>query len=146
MNQDLFRDPANSSEILDSLKELKTLSDVIDKINETFPTWILGNLPKYSDDYSHLTRNWTIVCNKASTTPKDIIIVQYMIFDESHGIIRLFAEILTSFGFCVRRVHEIGKCSVCDNGIPTVELWKLMKSNNLVVPDEWKSHCRNCQV
>ena len=140
-----FADPLNAAEILDSLSTLETYKDVLDKINQVFPTWIVGCIKGYSSDYEYLTRNWKAVCAKANNVvPKDIVVVKYMIFDDDHAVIMMFAEILTACGYCVRRIEEIGTCETCSRGVPSQNMWELMKEHNLPVPEVWSPKCRCC--
>jgi hypothetical protein len=142
---DLFLDPPDTHQILASLSTLETCKDIVDLINRVFPNWIVGSIKDYSKDYSYLSRNWKAVCKKAKNVKQtEIIVVSYMIFDKEHVAIAMFAEMLTASGYCVRRVEEIGTCEICSLGIPSRNMWTLLKENKMHVPKIWSPKCSNC--
>ena len=62
--QDLFTDPSNIDEIKEQIKNCPTVKDVIEIINNVYPSWLVNIIDNYSDDYPHLTKNWDIICEK----------------------------------------------------------------------------------
>lgn len=143
-----YKDPKNLPEIMERLKTLPTLKEVKELIDEIYPTWLITLLPQYSSDYESLQTNWINVANMANVPTTQIVIVDDMIFDDNHTLIRTFAEILTRSGFSVRRKEEFIPCQVCRNAIPTQEMYevysKIQEQHSITLPDTWSPKCRGC--
>ena len=67
--KDLYKDPENVKDIINTVKNCEMHKDFISLINKTFPTWILGWPKKFSHDYPHFQHNWEFVCNKTNSKP-----------------------------------------------------------------------------
>ena len=141
---DKYVDPENFSEIMDQIKTLPTLGDVIKLSFETYPTWIVDYIDDYSADYPHLKENWQTICTAKGVSPLKIILVDEIAFDDDHKLIKIFCEILTLLGFSVRRSVELTKCPVCECAIPILQIYKALKRENKSVPEKWSSKCTNC--
>lgn len=141
---DSTKDPVNKNLIIEELKACKTQEESEGVINTYYPGWIVKSISSYSSDYSHLENNWNYMCGKFNTTPKSIILVKEIIFDDEHSLIMTICEIMTRIGFCVRRVGEFTECPGCGKAIPCVEIWANLKERKLPVPNKWSSKCQEC--
>jgi hypothetical protein len=139
-----YSDPDNTPELLTRLSLLPTIKDVKQFIEEIFPNWIITAIDSYSEDYSHLEKNWKVMANMSGVNPAQILIVEDIVFDNCHTLIRNFAELLTRAGFMVRRKNEFFPCPVCNKAIPSENLYNKMKEKKFPIPDIWKSKCSNC--
>jgi len=143
-----YKDPENVLEIMERLKTLPTLKEVKELIDEVFPTWFISVLPRYSKDYEGFQINWVNVSNMANVRTAQIVIVDDMVFDESHNLIRTFAELLTRSGFSVRRKEEFIPCEKCGNALPTREMYevykKVQEESRIELPENWSNKCKNC--
>lgn len=150
MNEDqdysdhLYVNPPNADEIINTISEMKKHDEIHNLIIQTFPGWILYSTDTYSDDYLYLNNNWKKVCEMTKTTPKKIVLVDYINFHPDFALIRAFCNIMTTFGYCVRRKEEFGSCEKCGKAIPVEQVWKVMKSKDMPVPDKWSSKCSVC--
>ena len=142
--QDKYKNPSNHEEILKKLLEVKTYGEVYEIIKETFPDWIIGHTKKYSTDYPHLQKNWEFLCKKFNTTPKEILIVDYVNEGPEFKVLNTFCELMTVAGYCIRRKEEFIGCHKCDSAIPVLELWKDLKERGLQVPKNWSKLCVSC--
>lgn len=140
-----YQDPENVDEIITKLKLLPTMKEVKKLIEEVYPNWFITILPQYSNDYKQLQTNWVNVANKIGVPICHIIIVDDMIFDDNHTLIRTFAELLTRAGFSVRRKEEFFPCQVCGNAIPSKQMYEIYsKTQELTIPETWSSKCKEC--
>ena len=130
--------------ILDELATLKTHKEIRVFIDKVLPYWLINSLDGYSDDYPHLTSNWKIICQKVDIVPQKIIIVDYINFDKDHMLLNILCERMTREGYVVRRKDEFTKCESCNKAIPSIEIYKIFKENNIQAPEEWSSKCKNC--
>jgi hypothetical protein len=146
MSTDKYIDPSNYEEIIKQLHDTQNVENVIKLINTIYPTWFVDMANIYSEDYTHLTKNWDRICNMIGTKKYFIIFVDEIINDENHKLINYFCEWLTRTGFCVRRNNEFILCDKCKAVIPCENLWKLLKKSNTPnIPQVWKNHCSKCK-
>ena len=142
-----YIDPPTKLEIIMTLRDLKDKADEIgirSVIGKVFPGWLKCIVDKYSDDYPHLSVNWSKICDLAKTTPKKIVLVDKIFFDDDHTVLRVFCEIMTFFGYVVRRIDEFCVCNKCNAAIPCIKIYNVMKEKNVRVPDSWSSKCLSC--
>jgi len=143
-----YQDPENLPEIMERLKSLPTLKEVKELIDEVFPTWFVCVLTRYSKDYEGFQTNWVNVAKMANIPTTQIVIVDDMVFDENHNLIRTFAELLTRSGFSVRRKDEFIPCETCGDAIPTQKMYEVYKNvqeeNRIELPTTWSNKCENC--
>jgi hypothetical protein len=142
-----FIDPDNVQEIIEKVYKSPTLGHIIQIINSTYPTWIAGTIDCYSDDYPELSDNWKNVCEKASTNMTKIILVEALFFEEIHTdykLLKLFAELLTRTGFCIRRKDEFFPCRICNKALPEDFMYNILKQSGKKVPLKWSSTCSTC--
>ena len=84
INEKKFSDPQNTNQLIEEIKNSETHDQVVDIINKTFPTWIIGWPKKYSVDYPHFQNNWNFVCKKAGCKPLSVIIVDTIEFKKTN--------------------------------------------------------------
>jgi len=144
-----YQDPENLPEIMERLKNLPTLKEVMELIDEIFPTWFVSTLPRYSYDYESIQSNWVSVANMANVSTTQIVIVDDIVFDDNHNLIRSFSELLTCSGFSVRRKGEIIPCEKCGNALPSKEMYdvysKVQDESTIVLPEKWGNKCIDCK-
>lgn len=130
------------SDILQELKEVKNAQEVGELIEKHYPAWITYGAEKYSEDYSHLQKNWENVCKLARTTPKKILLVKTVLFDGSP--LAQLCNMLTYNGFCVRCSEDFIVCDRCMKVIPSMLLWEQMRQKGVPVPSTWSARCCKC--
>lgn len=140
----MFTDPYNSSDIKEQIKNFETVKDIIDLINNTFPNWIIDTFDGYSKDYPHLENNWNIICDKCNVKKQKIVVVEEIVNDDSHTLVKFFADYFTSVGFIVRTKDDVYICEKCDLVIPNEEIYNKMKKLKMSVPEVWSTNCSSC--
>ena len=141
-----FKDPDNFEEILETLKETPTLEGVLQLIDKCFPNWIIAFLDRFCDDYPHLQDNWEKLCMMIDEEMKttQILIVEDITFDDDHKLQKLFCELFTRTGFCVKRKVEFIPCPICNKAIPTEWYYDIIKTGKFEIPDVYSDKCSNC--
>lgn len=142
---DSFIDPPNFQVLVDSLNRASA-EEIEAIILNTFPNWIAMQLNGYSPDYAYLQRNWGKVAEATNSQMKKILIVRRLQISPNHRLISMFAEIMTSAGYCVRQSSEFGACPRCHLAIPFEALWARLKERGCAVPDRWSASCQGCQA
>lgn len=88
------------------VSQIKYLGGVIKLIDEMYPKWIVKTYDRYSDEKS--MANWAHICKEMKITPKKIIVVDFIYFDQKkYSNILLFADLLSSLGFSVIDKYRI---------------------------------------
>lgn len=128
---------------MEKLREMKTMKEVFDYIDETYPKWVVMLLDGYTDDYPFLTKNWQEVCEINKVPCQKIILVNEYSSDNDHLVL---AECLTQSGFNVRTISEFQPCSVCKKiAIPRQQIYETMKTKvSYELPNEWIDKCSYC--
>lgn len=140
-----YLDPPDGSEIIKNMSEFETIRDIKNLAEKVFPGWYVASSTDFSNDYSHLSRNWKKFCDMVNVNRTLIILVDYISFDDSHTVIRAFAECFTRAGFNVRSADEYILCSECNKVIPSKNIWSVLKEKGAQVPSEWSEKCSTCQ-
>ena len=140
----MLSDTPERFELLEKLKEEKNCEQLEKIIGDYYDNWILFFVKKYSQDYPHLEKNWYTLCDIEKTTPKKIILVSDIIFDKDHSVLVKLCEILTKYGYVVRRASEFIICPKCESCLPSKDVWHLLKEKKFPVPGRWTNHCSNC--
>ena len=140
-----YLDPPYSSEIIKKITELQTIGDIKNLAEQVFPGWYVSSSTDFCNDYPHLSSNWKKFCDMVNVNRTLILLVEDISFDDSHTVIRAFAECFTRAGFSVRSVDEYIVCSACDKVIPSKHLWSVFKEKGARVPSEWSERCSSCQ-
>jgi hypothetical protein len=144
IDNDKYLDPPNTIEILNKLLNTPTLGGVKSLVDETFPTWFVTIMESYCSDYPHLLKNWKQLCELSGVNRAQIIIVDDISFDDSHTLIKAFAECFTRSGFVVRRKNEYIPCEKCGCAVPSEAMWGIFKEKGLQVPEKWNFYCTKC--
>ena len=148
MDTDIYTDSDEESMKM-VLKELESIGDhnkIHELISRTFPTWLIHSTSKYSEDYPHLDKNWTFICERNGASKRQIVIVDHIIKDDDHLLINIFCERMTREGYIVRRKEEFIGCDICGAAIPSERVYRHMKDNSLPVPDVWCQKCSSCTL
>ena len=123
-----YKDPENVQDIIEDLKNAPTAKELLQILEDTCPNWISGVYDSYCDNFPQLQKNWLFICDKCGVSPKKIILVKDINFDEEHILIRTFCEIMTNLGFCVRRDCEFVPCNrLCGRVIPSQMMSQYLK-------------------
>jgi hypothetical protein len=139
-----YSDPENTPEVLAKLAILPTIKEVKELVDNIFPKWITTVMNSYSTDYPNLQRNWLKLSKMSGVEPVEILIVEDMVFDDAHTLIRTFAELFTRCGYMVRRKSEFFPCETCGKALPSEELYDKMKDKNVIIPVAWGEKCSGC--
>lgn len=120
-----------------------------EKLETLYPGWCTLELDGYSEDYPHLTKNWKVMCGKVGISPKKLLLVKNIEFDNKNDqkvdfTLRL-CEVLTRKGYCVRRADEFLCCVHCELAIPCEQVWQKMRDNNMPVVSVWGNVCGGCR-
>lgn len=141
-----YSDPDNVEEVITELKSYRTLGEVKELIDRTFPDWQVAVLTGFCEGYPHLTLNWQTLCKRIGVPCTQIIIVRKLAFDEDHMLLRTFVECLTRAGFAVKRMVDYVPCTKCEKiAVPTPQIHNLMKEKGIAVPEVNMPICKNCR-
>ena len=66
MDIDKFKDPISVTQIIEKIKTIPNLREIIILLNEYYPNFIKIICDDYSDDYPTLQYNWKYICNKCN--------------------------------------------------------------------------------
>ena len=89
-------------------------------IDEMYPSWIQKTYKRYCNPTD--MKNWATVCKTVKTTPKKIIVVDFIYFDkEKYSNILLFADLLSSAGFSIVDKYRVKDCEKHDDCLLTVQ-------------------------
>lgn len=148
-----YSDPPNCQERIEQLTSIFTNPDldISQKheeirllIDTVFPGWFISTINEYSEDYPHFQNNWKLICASNKTEPKFIILVDEIHFTQRHVLLHTFFELMTRFGYVVRRKEEFGTC-ICGKAIPSKQIYDLLKGKDIKVPEEWSERCSKCK-
>lgn len=135
--------------VLTRIGQFQTEEEAVSYIDTVIPDWIdvSSVFDRYSKDYEYLQNNWMALCEKLSTEPKRIVIVNYIDYTDQTSIGQMVISVcdyLTKNGYVVRRAGEFVACKKCHNAIPCEELHYLMKIKGAPIPDVWANRCTDC--
>jgi hypothetical protein len=140
-----FSDPPNTEKIISEFRSLSDKEEIQTFIHKVLPGWLVFTAEKYSDDYPYLQDNWQRICSMLQVSPKKIVLVSDIKFDNEHTVSREFCEFMTQKGYCVRRVSEFCVCAYCNSAIPLKSTWEHLLEKGLPVPRKWIKNCRSCE-
>lgn len=140
---DIYKNPDNIQEIMDELRECKTLGEVKKLTERVFPDWFVTTISEFSEDYPQFNQNWQMICQKGGVNPTQIMIVEEVEQDPNYTLVQNFAECFTKAGFCVRKKMEFFPCEKCGRALPTAIVHKQLVEKGIVVP-EWGKTCKTC--
>lgn len=112
----MFTDPENKEEIYSKIQQVTNASEIYSLVDRVFPEWIIEECIDYEPCYTTFRNNWHKVSKQFLQEPKKILIVNQIVFEDpgnQYTILKMFCEILTRTGFCVRRKEELKKCKDC---------------------------------
>jgi hypothetical protein len=146
-----YQDPENSSQLIEQLRKLPAGDELINSIKNLYPSWIVGIIDNYSQDYPHLIKNWETICEMTDSQPQKILLVESLWFDAvavnregKYELLKTACDILTRKGYCVRREGEFISCEKCGKALVSFGLFVALKEKNLPVPDSWSPKCSEC--
>ena len=141
---DKYINPSNFDDIIEKIKTLPTLRDIKNLSDEIFPGWIVQTADSYSTDYQWLTENWKRTCSKIGVETTQIMLVDFINFEDQYSVLQMFSETFTRAGFNVRSSHEYMLCSKCGSVIPNQSLMNIFMEKGFLVPKEWSPICSVC--
>lgn len=104
-----YKDKKKRSELLVEIKNIKLLGEIFQLAEIMYPGWICKIYQRYSDKKSNDI--WFQTCRQFKTTPKQIIVVDFLYFDnKKYSNILLFADIFTKAGFSVVDKFRVKEC------------------------------------
>ena len=140
-----YRDKENVDEVIGRIKSAPKMKEVFEVIDEIYPSWIVGLSQKYCSDYQSFTDNWKHICRANNVKPQAVLMVDELVFDDEHILLRTLSEVLTCSGFVVRRKGEIIQCSVCGFALPSEEMYLRLKEKGIPnLPNIWSNKCSSC--
>ena len=136
-----YQNPPDHENIMNQLKNIKTIGEVKNLVDEIFPTWFVTVLSGYSSDYPHLTNNWKKTCEEMGVAPAQVMIVDDFDFGADYSLVGHFAECFTRAGFSVRTKSQFIPCEKEGTAIPAEILYDLLKDKDgVTVPEVWKPY------
>lgn len=148
VDENTFKDPENLDEELKCFSTFSNVADMVSQVNTVFPSWYVGLIVKYSDDYPDLTKAWALACKDLNPelTPKAIIVTRdEWVETPDHILSNRYCEMLSWLGFSVRKMSDLVTCAVCHAAIPQVHMYELLKeSPELQLPSTWSNKCSCC--
>ena len=138
-----YQDPPNKDIIIDAIKNSPVLGKLEKIIDKYFPDWIKASTPVFSSDYLFMEKNWKQVCTEGKTTPKRIVIVEFLSLDPEYEIIQILWDILTKMGFCVKSVDELVLCKNCRCALPTEKYYRAL---GILIPEKYMDVCTDCAL
>ena len=142
---DKYVNPPNTPEILDKIKQCRTIGDVKTLVDQTFPTWFVTIMPRFCPDYQFLQTNWDDVCKRVPVLKAQIMIVEEVEQGDKYSLIQQFAECFSKAGFCVRRKMEFIPCSKCNSAVPSLMMYEYLKNQAKErIPKDWSKTCSGC--
>lgn len=140
---DIYKNPENTDQIIEELKECKTLGEVKKLTERVFPEWFVTMISEFSSDYPQFYQNWQMVCQKGCVKPTEIMIVEEVEQGPNYKLVQHFAECFTKAGFCVRKKMEFFPCKKCGKALPSLIVYKELVEKGIDVP-EWGHTCKTC--
>jgi hypothetical protein len=148
---DPYIDDENKEENISKLKSCKSLDEIRELIGQIFPKWIKGFYTTYSQDYPSLIFGYVSYCKLLKTTPKGIILVDFIPTEEEakdpnckYTVLLKYLDTMTVNGFCVRRSIEFFPCT-CQALIPSKNVYSnLAFTKPDSVPKNWSNKCTKC--
>jgi hypothetical protein len=132
--------------IKNTIKNIQNEAEFKEFIYKMYPDWIIGWMSEYCSDYPLLDKNWKMLCSGMKCTPKYIVVVDEIWFnDQSRQILSALCEKMVSTGYVVRRKEELTWCIQCNKALPTLNMYAYMKNSNIKdIPEMWSDRCTKC--
>lgn len=128
------------------LTKIDNLSDY-DLLRNLPSFWLLKSCKHYTNDYIFLEKNWHNLCNQWNTTPKEILIVEFLPREqgvEDYKILESLCNKLTKYGYVIRNQTELVPCEVCKNAQITEYVYKHLTHLH-TTHKEWNPICTMCK-
>jgi len=133
----IYKDPDNWEEILETIKKTPTLGEIYALLNTTFPNIVVGFMDGFSPDYPHLTENWEKIAKENNVKTTQVMILDNFSYDDNHKLLMHFCECFTRAGFSVKRKMEFVPCPKTNLAIPTELLHDYYKSDSRITPEKY---------
>jgi len=112
------------------------------------PQWILHRSEHYATEYPKLEENWYRLCASWNTTPREILIVQYLPDPSQfsqYQVLMAVCNQLTRYGYVVRNKSELFPCRQCNRALLTQKVYDFLVTRNpQSVPKRWSAVCQSC--
>lgn len=138
VDSNIYKDSENWESILDLMKTKKTMIEILDLLKETYPGFVVGFMDGYSPEYPHLTEEWEKIVKDIGVKRTQVMIIDNVIFDENHKLVKNFCECFTRAGFSVKMKMEFIPCSNTGLAVPSELLYHIYKKSNRIVPELYK--------
>lgn len=138
------------------LEENESKEDVhiFEVIKKIIPNWIIKRTDFYVKKYDNLQHNWVKVCTEWKTTPKEILLVEYIPNIENedfekYSILKRIIDSLTFNGYVVRSINDMTTCKKCNGAMLTETAYNFFKQINKDKnisswTKEWSDVCESC--
>ena len=143
MDSTLTQDIDKKVSTIENIKD----SDLLYKVMEFIPFWIVHSCKHYTDDFLFLEKNWINLCQQWNTTPKNILIVEYLPREEgftNYKILEIICNRLTKYGYVIRNQTELVPCELCKNAQITEQVYSHLKHLH-VSGKKWNTICNLCK-
>jgi len=156
LDSKLSTDEKDLERTLEKIRNLETW-DILNWIDSIVPGWVLHRTKQYTRDYTMLEQNWIQLCDQWKTTPKYILIVEFLPdqrFMHRFQILWALCNHLTRDGNVVRKSSELTGCLKCGRAMLTervvqqIHQVRTQNPNNAgpaVVPEVWNERCSECR-
>lgn len=138
LDDNMYKDPENWETILDLMKTKKTMIEILDLLNKTYPGLVVGFMDGYSPDYPHLTEDWEKIVKEIGVKRAQVMILDNVVFDENHKLVKNFCECFTRAGFSVKMKMEFIPCPNTGLAVPSELLHSIYKKSNKTVPEVYR--------
>jgi hypothetical protein len=135
--------------------------NIYDYVRSILPEWIRYTCKRYTSDYALLETNWKNLCAQWKTTPKRILIVQFLPSREdferlaqpsnssnlsSYSLIGTCCNLLTRNGFVIRAESELVPCIKCEQAMLSERVYNyLLENKSTLVSGVWNACCKECR-
>ena len=142
---DKYKNPDNTEEIMEELKNSKNMGEVKQLVDQVFPDWFVTTMDSFSDDYPQSNDTWSGICDKIGVKPAQIIIIEEVESGENYSLVQHFAECFTKSGFAIRKKMQFIPCNKCNKALPSIIMYNIMKEKGVKLPDSWENTCQTCK-
>lgn len=149
MKEDYWIDYSTAEKNEQFVNDVNTASEsgtLLDFIKETLPTWIINVCDEYDTDLSHMSKNWSTLCDRFNVPTQKILLVSYIAFGEDasktkHKNLTHLCNVLTKNGYVVKDKQTFKICEKCNKLMLSDQAQKTLWNTD----DKgiWK-FCRSC--
>lgn len=158
-DQTLEPNAETRQQVIDKLVHCEP-ENIYDYVTNILPEWIRHTCKQYASEYTLLETNWKNLCSQWKTSPKRILIVDFLPSREdferltqqsnssnsSYFLIGTCCNLLTKNGFVIRANTELTLCVKCEKAILTERVYNyLLENKSTLVSGEWNKCCKECQ-